>query len=53
MKPTMRQISIALTKPQLQWLNREANRFHITMAEVLRRMIDDILEAERIQKRDA
>ena len=46
MKPTMRQISIALTKPQLQWLNREANRFHITMAEVLRRIIDEKREAK-------
>ncbi|MDE2020725.1 MAG: hypothetical protein KGJ13_10350 [Patescibacteria group bacterium] len=38
--------SVALTKPQLDWLKKEANRLGITIADVIRRIIDRAREGD-------
>jgi hypothetical protein len=44
---TLQQISIAFTAPQLKWLHAEARRLGLSIAELLRRLVDEHRAAAR------
>jgi hypothetical protein len=45
--PNIIQRSIVFTKPQMAWLKKEAKRLDVTIAEVIRRIIDQYRETSK------
>lgn len=39
-------INIVVTKPQLAWLKREAERLGIRIGEVIRRALDQVMDSK-------
>jgi hypothetical protein len=44
--PAMNRLSVSFPAPAMTWLRKEAKRLGITVADLLRRIVDDIREAE-------
>ena len=41
MRRNLLQVMVQMTKPQKEWLKQESDRLGISMAELVRRIIDD------------